>query len=93
MPTLLDHYLPFFQNNALQKALIDFLDIVSIRYEREDSQKVALLQTKDQEEFLYREVMLTQVVNLSLILLKYTPGAEHTVIYELFQDFLKKTAH
>ena len=54
---------------------------------------MALLQTKDQEEFLYREVMLTQVVNLSLILLKYTPGGEHTVIYELFQDLLKKTAH
>ena len=93
LPTVLNHNITFFQNTTLQKALIDFLDIVSIRYEREDSQKVALLQTKDQEEFLYREVMLTQVVNLSLILLKYTPGGEHTVIYELFQDLLKKTAH
>ena len=34
--------------------------------------------------------MLTQVVNLALILLKFTAKEEHTLVYELFQDFLVK---
>ncbi len=47
-----------------------------------------VLKTEDQEEYMYREVMLTQVVNLSLILLKYS--SEHSLIYDLFRDFLGK---
>lgn len=48
-----------------------------------------MLKTEDQEEYLYREIMLTQVVNLCLILLKYN-SEEHSLIYDLFRDFLGK---
>ena len=47
LPTLLDHYLPFFQNQGLQKALLDFLDIVSIRYEKEDESKLQIIRNED----------------------------------------------
>ena len=45
----------------------------------------------DHEEYLYREGMLTQFVNLALILLKFSPQARHPTIYNLVEELLSKS--
>ena len=76
LPTLLKHHLTFFQTKTLQDSILDFLDIVSLRYEKDSAQTLAKLKLHDHEEYLYRDAMLTQFVNLCLVLLKY--GQSHS---------------
>lgn len=50
------------------------------------------LKQSDQEEFLYREALLTQYVNLSILLLKYSPQSEHPAVYDLLAELFEKAA-
>jgi hypothetical protein len=90
LPTLIQHHLTYFQTKTLQDAILDFLDILSLRFEREPGDKIQSLKLHDQEEYLYRDAMLTQFVNLCLVLLKYSPS-HHLQVYSLFDELLAKT--
>jgi hypothetical protein len=52
---------------------------------------VLTLKHHDPEEHLYREGMLTQFVNVALILLRFS-ASDHVHIYQLFEELLNKTA-
>lgn len=58
----------------------------------EKEPEVQRLKQSDQEEFLYREALLTQFVNLSILLLKYSPQSEHPAVYDLLGELFEKAA-
>ena len=47
------------------------------------------MRVHDQEEYLYREAMMTQYANLALVLLKY--GGDHVEVYKAMEQVLTKT--
>ncbi|CDW86427.1 UNKNOWN [Stylonychia lemnae] len=88
-----EKFLPFLKKNQLQTAILSFLDIITIKYDPKSQYQIQL-EKLDNEQFQYATAMMTQFVNLSLVLLKYSEQSDiriRTLTYQIYCDFLTKT--
>eukprot|EP00347_Sterkiella_histriomuscorum_P005383 403356822 len=92
LPNILKDKINFLTHSELQISLLQFLDLIAIKY-KPNVEQIMKLKNKDPEEYRYETTLITQFVNLSLILLKYNQNnvTMRLSLYLGLEDIIEKT--